>query len=31
MKDERENTMEIREYRTTDCEELAKLFYNTVH
>lgn len=23
--------MEIREYRTTDCEELAKLFYNTVH
>lgn len=23
--------MKIREYKTTDCEQMAKLFYNTVH
>ena len=23
--------MKLREYKTTDCEQLAKLFYNTVH
>ncbi len=23
--------MELREYKATDCEQLAKLFYNTVH
>ena len=23
--------MQIREYRTSDCEQLAELFYDTVH
>ena len=23
--------MKLREYKTTDCEQMAKLFYNTVH
>ena len=23
--------MELREYKPTDCEQLAQLFYNTVH
>ena len=23
--------MEIREYKTSDCNEIADLFYNTVH
>ena len=23
--------MELREYKSTDCEQMAQLFYNTVH
>ena len=23
--------MELREYKPTDCEQMAQLFYNTVH